>query len=249
MELIKAENLSIKYPNFTVPVIENTNFTIGQNEIFVLVGPSGCGKSTILQALAGFIQVNGILTMNGKKITSPDWQRGVVFQNSSLYPWFTVGENIAFGLKARKFSQDKINQRVNYLLDLIELSNQKNTKIFELSGGMKQRVAIARVLANKSPLLLMDEPFGALDAFTRSKMQQLILNVWEREKTSIFMITHDLNEAIRCGNRIAIMNARDKKIVQIRDNPFQNINPAELDNFELEKKIDRYRKSILEVIN
>lgn len=249
MELVKAENLSIKYPNATTPVIENTNFTIDQNEIFVLVGPSGCGKSTILQALAGFIQADGILTMNGQKITSPDWQRGVVFQNSSLYPWFTVKENVAFGLKARKFSQDKIDQRVAYLLDLIGLSDQSNTKTFELSGGMRQRVAIARVLANKSPLLLMDEPFGALDAFTRSRMQQLILNVWQREKTSIFMITHDLNEAIRCGNRIAIMNAHDKKIVEIKDNPFQNTDLEELDDFEIERKVDRYRKSILEIIN
>lgn len=249
MELVKALDLSIKYPHSDEPVIEKTNFTIAQNEIFVLVGPSGCGKSTILQALAGFIKAEGTLTMNGEPITSPDWQRGVVFQNSSLYPWFTVKDNVGFGLKARKFSQTEINQRVAYLLDLIGLSDQSNTKTFELSGGMRQRVAIARVLANKSPLLLMDEPFGALDAFTRAKMQQLILDIWQKENTSIFMITHDLNEAIRCGNRIAIMNAHDKKIVQIKDNPFQNTDLSQLDDFELERKIDVYRKSILEIIN
>ncbi|MFH5811347.1 ABC transporter ATP-binding protein [Companilactobacillus sp. FL22-1] len=249
MELVKALDLSIKYPHSDEPVIEKTNFTIAQNEIFVLVGPSGCGKSTILQALAGFIKAQGTLTMNGEPITSPDWQRGVVFQNSSLYPWFTVKDNVGFGLKARKFSQTEINQRVAYLLDLIGLSDQSNTKTFELSGGMRQRVAIARVLANKSPLLLMDEPFGALDAFTRAKMQQLILDIWQKENTSIFMITHDLNEAIRCGNRIAIMNAHDKKIVQIKDNPFQNTDLSQLDDFELERKIDVYRKSILEIIN
>ena len=249
MELVKALDLSIKYPHSDEPVIEKTNFTIAQNEIFVLVGPSGCGKSTILQALAGFIKAEGTLTMNGEPITSPDWQRGVVFQNSSLYPWFTVKDNVGFGLKARKFTQTEINQRVAYLLDLIGLSDQSNTKTFELSGGMRQRVAIARVLANKSPLLLMDEPFGALDAFTRAKMQQLILDIWQKENTSIFMITHDLNEAIRCGNRIAIMNAHDKKIVQIKDNPFQNTDLSQLDDFELERKIDVYRKSILEIIN
>ena len=249
MELVKALDLSIKYPHADEPVIEKTSFTIAQNEIFVLVGPSGCGKSTILQALAGFIKAEGTLTMNGKPITSPDWQRGVVFQNSSLYPWFTVKDNVGFGLKARKFSQTEIDQRVAYLLDLIGLSDQSNTKTFELSGGMRQRVAIARVLANKSPLLLMDEPFGALDAFTRAKMQQLILDIWQKENTSIFMITHGLNEAIRCGNRIAIMNAHDKKIVQIKDNPFQNTDLSQLDDFELERKIDVYRKSILEIIN
>lgn len=249
MNLVTAKDLSIKYPHADEPVIVDTDFTIAKNEIFVLVGPSGCGKSTILQALAGFIQASGELTMNGEQITSPDWQRGVVFQNSSLYPWFTVKDNVGFGLKARKFSQPEIDQRVSYLLDLIGLSDQSETKTFELSGGMRQRVAIARVLANQSPLLLMDEPFGALDAFTRAKMQQLILDIWQRENTSIFMITHDLNEAIRCGNRIAIMNAHDKKIVEIKDNPFQNTDLEELDDFELERKIDRFRKSILEVIN
>ncbi|KRO00053.1 ABC transporter ATP-binding protein [Companilactobacillus kimchiensis] len=249
MELVRAENLSIKYPNSDETVIKDTNFTIADNEIFVLVGPSGCGKSTILQALAGFIQADGLLTMNNETITGPDWRRGVVFQNSSLYPWFTVKENVGFGLKARKFSSVEIDQRVKYLLDLIGLSNQNNMKTFELSGGMRQRVAIARVLANKSPLLLMDEPFGALDAFTRAKMQKLILDIWQQEKTSIFMITHDLNEAIRCGNKIAIMNAHDKKITKIQDNPFQNINLEELNDFELEKKIDNYRKDILKLIN
>jgi len=247
--LVKAQNLSIKYPNSDEPVIVDTNFEIKDNEIFVLVGPSGCGKSTILQALAGFIQADGVLTMNGQTIDTPDWQRGVVFQNSSLYPWFTVKDNVGFGLKARQFSKADIEKRVAYLLDLIGLSDQGNTKTFELSGGMRQRVAIARVLANKSPLLLMDEPFGALDAFTRAKMQKLILDIWRQEKTSIFMITHDLNEAIRCGNRIAIMNNHDKKIIEIKDNPFQNIDVEELDDFELERKIDKYRKSILELIN
>lgn len=249
MELIQADNLSIKYPNSDVPVIVNTSFNVAENEIFVLVGPSGCGKSTILQAIAGFISSDGVLKMNGETITGPDWQRGVVFQNSSLYPWLTVKDNVGFGLKVRKFPQKKIDSRVRYLLDLIGLSDQSQTKTFELSGGMRQRVAIARVLANNSPLLLMDEPFGALDAFTRAKMQGLILDIWRKEKTSIFMITHDLNEAIRCGNRIAIMNSHDKRIVKIMDNPFQDTDLEEISDFELERKIDGFRKDILKIIN
>ncbi|AUI71220.1 ATP-binding cassette domain-containing protein [Companilactobacillus alimentarius] len=249
MELIKAKNLTIKYPQSNDTVINNANFMINKNEIFVLVGPSGCGKSTILKALAGFIPIDGTLEMNGHRIVGPDWQRGVVFQDSSLYPWFKVKDNVGFGLKARKFSQDEIDRRVSYLLDLIGLSDQSNTKTFELSGGMKQRVAIARVLANKSPLLLMDEPFGALDTFTRTKMQRLILDIWHKEETSIFMITHDLNEAIRCGNRIAIMNSHDKRIIQVINNPFQNINLEEVEDFNLERKIDSFRKNILKIIN
>ncbi|ATO46589.1 hypothetical protein C5L30_001021 [Companilactobacillus farciminis] len=249
MALIKADHLNIKYKKSDESVIVDTNFSIEKNEIFVLVGPSGCGKSTILQALAGFIPASGTLTMNDQPITSPDWQRGVVFQNSSLYPWLKVKDNVGFGLKSRNFTKEQISQRVAYLLDLIGLSDQADAKTFELSGGMRQRVAIARVLANKSPLLLMDEPFGALDAFTRAKMQQLILDIWHKEDTSIFMITHDLNEAIRCGNRIAIMNSHDKRIVEILDNPFQNIDIETLDDFDVERKIDSFRKQILEVIN
>lgn len=247
--LIKANDLSIKYPNTTENVIDKTDFEIRDNEIFVLVGPSGCGKSTILQAVAGFIPADGDLSMSGQKITEPDWNRGVVFQNSSLYPWFTVEKNIGFGLKARGFSPEKIHQRVDYLLDIIGLSEQRKSKTFELSGGMKQRVAIARVLANKSELLLMDEPFGALDAFTRFRMQQLILDIWQKEKTSIFMITHDLNEAIRCGSRIAVMNNHDKKIIQTFSNQFQGIDVENIDDFDIEKKIDKFRSQILNLIN
>ncbi|WP_164507131.1 ABC transporter ATP-binding protein [Companilactobacillus furfuricola] len=247
--LIKANNLSIKYPNTTEKIIDKTNFEIQDNEIFVLVGPSGCGKSTILQAVAGFIPADGELLMDGEKITEPDWNRGVVFQNSSLYPWLTVEKNIGFGLKARGFSKEKIQKRVSYLLDIIGLSEQRNTKTFELSGGMKQRVAIARVLANKSELLLMDEPFGALDAFTRFKMQKLILDIWAKEKTSILMITHDLNEAIRCSNKIAVMNSHDKKIVEIFNNQFQGIDAENIEDFEIEKKVDTFRSQILSLIN
>ncbi len=187
--------------------------------------------------------------MAGDAIAGSNWQRGVVFQNASLYPWLTVADNIGFGLKVRGFSRDAIQKRVTDLLETVGLSGQGEKKTFELSGGMRQRVAIARVLANEPPLMLMDEPFGALDAFTRARMQQLVLDIWKRRDTTVFLITHDLNEAIRCATHIAVMTASSHQITQIVPNPYQGCDPETVADPTLEQQIDTFRRDLLKAID
>ncbi|WP_125768096.1 ABC transporter ATP-binding protein [Lapidilactobacillus wuchangensis] len=247
--LVTATQLSLRYATTADPIVAATDFTIEQQEILALVGPSGCGKSTILKAIAGFIPHTGELQMATREITAPGSDRGVVFQNASLYPWLNVAQNVAFGLRAASQPVAKIDQRVQQLLQLIDLQAQAQRPIFALSGGMRQRVAIARALAPQPPLLLLDEPFGALDAFTRQKMQQLILDIWRREQVSMLLITHDLTEALRCGSRIAVMSKQAHKIVKIYDNPCQGMTADELASPLIEPAAMQLRHEILQVIN
>lgn len=247
--LITANQLSLRYAPTAEPIVTATDFTIEQQEILALVGPSGCGKSTILKAIAGFIPHEGQLQMVNAEIRAPGNERGVVFQNASLYPWLNVAQNIAFGLRAAGRSTAEIDQRVAQLLQLIDLQSQATQPVFALSGGMRQRVAIARALAPQPPLLLLDEPFGALDAFTRQKMQQLILDIWRHEQVSMLLITHDLTEALRCGSRIAVMSKQAHKIVKIYQNPCQGMTVDELASPLIESAATQLRQEILQVIN
>ena len=223
--LITIENMSLEYGesiNSTL-ALKNINLKIKKGEFVCVLGPSGCGKSSLLKTIAGYIKpTSGTVKMQGKEVEGPDWHRGVVFQSPTLYPWMTVNENVDFGPKMRDLPKEKIKEIREYFLDEVDLSGFGDNYTFELSGGMKQRVAIARVLANYPQVVLMDEPFGALDALTRENMQNLIRNIWEENNTTIFFITHDVDEALLLANRVVVMSKQPGEIIKIFNVDFTN---------------------------
>jgi NitT/TauT family transport system ATP-binding protein len=191
-------------------VLQNINLQIHPREFVCLVGASGCGKSTLLNIVAGLIPPSaGQVLVDGQPVTGrPGSDRGMVFQGYTLYPWLTVAQNVAFGLQLRHMSKAEQRERVSYFLDVVGLSRFANSYPKQLSGGMKQRVAIARALANEPAMLLMDEPFGALDAQTKEQMQQFLLKLWEQTHVTVLMITHDVEEAIYLSQRVHVMGSR-----------------------------------------
>ncbi len=197
----------------SMTVLEDINFQILPREFVCMVGASGCGKSTLLSIVAGLAQPSaGQVVVDGRIVTGPGSDRGMVFQNYTLYPWLTVAQNIAFGLQLRQIPRGEQRDRVNHYLNVVGLSKFAKSYPSQLSGGMKQRVAIARALANEPAVLLMDEPFGALDAQTKEQMQQFLLDLWAQTHVTILMITHDVEEAIFLAQRIYIMSARPGRI-------------------------------------
>lgn len=193
----------------SVEALQSTTFEVREGEFVTILGPSGCGKSTILRVVAGLVEPSsGQVLLDGREITGPGPDRGMVFQSYTLFPWLTVQKNIEFGLELRQVHKDTRSATAKHYLDLIGLSGFENAFPVNLSGGMKQRVAIARALANDPEILLMDEPFGALDAQTRTIMQELLLQAWEETKKTILFVTHDVEEAIFLGDTVYIMTAR-----------------------------------------
>ncbi len=207
-KLIEVGSLSKRYGDGE-NVFENVNFDIYKNEFICLIGHSGCGKSTILNALAGLENAtSGSILMNGKEVVKPSLERGVVFQSHALLPWLTVGDNIGFALKAKtpSISTSDLTQKIDFYLNMVGLAKVKDKKPSQLSGGMKQRVGIARAFATQPELLLMDEPFGALDALTRGVIQDELVNIVDETQQTVFMITHDIDEAILLADRIFLMS-------------------------------------------
>lgn len=189
-------------------VLQNINLELSAREFVCLVGASGCGKSTLLNIAAGLIPPTaGQVLVDGRPVAGPGSDRGMVFQNYTLYPWLSVSDNIAFGLKLRGLSRAERRERVSYFLDVVGLTPFARAFPKQLSGGMKQRVAIARALANEPEVLLMDEPFGALDAQTKEQMQLFFLELWEKTHTTVLMITHDVEEAIYLSQRVYVMSS------------------------------------------
>ncbi len=199
-----------------VVALKGINLTINCGEFVAILGPSGCGKSTLLNAIAGFsLPTSGRIVANGVEVTLPGPDRGMVFQEYALFPWMTVAENIAFGLQIRKLPKQEIKEKVDSLLAKLELSDFRHRYPKDLSGGMKQRVAIARVLALDPPMMLMDEPFGALDALTRRTMQDELLRIWMEFRKTIMFVTHGIEESIYLADRVAVMTCRPGTIKQI----------------------------------
>ena len=191
----------------TLSVLKNISLKARDGEFICILGHSGCGKSTLLKLVAGFIPpTSGRICLNGNPITRPGPDRCVVFQEDALFPWLTVEENIAFGLKTFQLNKDQIRQRVERLIDMVDLKLFKDYLPRELSGGMKQRVALARVLVLEPKILLMDEPFAALDAQSREKMQNLLLSLWQVVAHTIIFVTHDVREAITLSDRVMVMD-------------------------------------------
>jgi len=193
----------------SVVALEAIDLAIPHGQFTCLLGPSGCGKSTLLNAVAGFATPSsGTITVDGQNVTGPGPQRGMVFQEYALFPWMTVAQNIRFGLDIKRLPRAESMRRVDELLQLLSLADFRHRYPKDLSGGMRQRVAIARVLALDSPILLMDEPFGALDALTRRNLQDELLRLWTALQKTILFVTHSIEEALYLADRIVVMTYR-----------------------------------------
>ncbi|RZL08672.1 MAG: ABC transporter ATP-binding protein, partial [Rubrivivax sp.] len=206
---LQVEGLAKRYPGTAEAVFEGVNFTIQRGEFVCIIGHSGCGKTTILSALAGLEHASqGHLFMDGREVVSPGLERGVVFQGHALMPWLTVRRNIAFAVRSRwpGWSRAQVDEQVARYVDMVGLSPAIDRKPSQLSGGMKQRVGIARAFAIEPKMLLLDEPFGALDALTRGTIQDELLRICAQTRQTVFMITHDVDEAILLADKILLMS-------------------------------------------
>ncbi|KFA57736.1 ABC transporter ATP-binding protein [Mageeibacillus indolicus 0009-5] len=213
--MLVCDRVSFAYSPTERPILQDISFEIAKRDFVCVLGASGCGKSTLLNILAGYLPVHeGQVMFKGEAITGPGWHRGVVFQQQALYPWLNVFDNIAFGLNMRHCEATTVNVRVAELLELIELTPYAQEYVFNLSGGMRQRVQLARVLANDPELILMDEPLGALDAITRIKIQNLLRKLWWLGDSTFFMITHDIDEALSLATKIIVLAPDPGRIVK-----------------------------------
>lgn len=217
---VKIENVVKKYSTRKGEMIalNGVSLDIKENEFICVVGPSGCGKSTLLNIIAGLHEpTSGRVLVDGKPVEGPGPERGVVFQQYALFPWLTVLKNVEFGLKLKGVTGEQATAEAMKYLKMVQLEQFANSYPKELSGGMKQRVAIARAYAVNPEVLLMDEPFGALDAQTRTQLQSELLETWQTEKKTCFFITHDVDEAIILAQKVIIMSARPGRIKEIVD--------------------------------
>jgi NitT/TauT family transport system ATP-binding protein len=197
----------------TLPVLDVERFTAGEGEFVTVVGPSGCGKSTFLHIVGGFIPADaGLIRVHGRPVAGPGPDRGMMFQEFALFPWRTVAGNVAWGLEVAGMPKAERAAVVRRYLELMDLVDFRDHLPAELSGGMKQRVALARVLAFDPAVLLMDEPFGALDAQTREVMQEELTRLWERTRKTIVFVTHDIEEAVYLGDRVVVLTARPARV-------------------------------------
>ena len=209
--------------------LHDVSLNIAPGEFVCLLGPSGCGKSTLLGALAGhLVPARGTVRVDGDVVDGPHPDRGLVFQQHTLFPWQRVIDNVAFGLKMKGIARAQRQAQAHELLASVGLAGFESRYPSQLSGGMQQRVEIARVLINRPRVLLMDEPFGALDALTRARMQQLLLEVWSRIRTTVVFVTHDIDEALFLADRILVMSARPGRIIEDRTLDFARPRDAEL---------------------
>ncbi len=217
---VRIDNVVKKYSTRKgeMVALNGVSLDIRENEFICVVGPSGCGKSTLLNIIAGLLEpTSGSVSVDGKTVDGPGPERGVVFQQYALFPWLTVLKNVEFGLKLKGITGEQATQEAMKYLKMVDLEQFANSYPKELSGGMKQRVAIARAYAVNPQVLLMDEPFGALDAQTRTQLQTELLETWEKERKTCFFITHDVDEAIILAQKVIIMSARPGRIKEIVD--------------------------------
>lgn len=224
MSGLEIDNISMRFElpgGGAVQALEDVSLSLKQGELMSVLGPSGCGKTTLLNILAGFLApTNGVVRLNGHDVTGPHPERGMVFQKGALFEWMNVRKNVAFGPAMKGMPQKETDEIVDHLLNTVGLHDFKEKAVYELSGGMQQRVALARCLANEPDVILMDEPLGALDALTREKMQGLVLKLWKETGKTIVLITHSVEEALLLGERLVVMAPRPGRIHKEYKLPF-----------------------------
>ena len=209
-----------------VVALESVSLSVQNREFLALLGPSGCGKSTLLYMIGGFLPtVSGSILIDGKPVAGPGPDRGVVFQHFALFPWKSVKANVLYGLERMQLPRSERERRAQAFIDMVGLTGFEDSYPSQLSGGMKQRAAIARTLAFDPQILLMDEPFGSLDAQTRSLMQAELLNIWQRTPKTVIFVTHDVQEAVFLAERVAVMSARPGRIKALIDTKFDKTDP------------------------
>ena len=227
MSGLAIKNISMRFdlPNGgAVQALKDVSLDLKQGELMSVLGPSGCGKTTLLNIVAGFLApTEGEIELNGHKVTGPDAERGMVFQQGALFEWMNVRDNVSFGPRMKGQRASEYSSNVDHLLDITGLGDFKDKAIYELSGGMQQRVALARCLANDPDVILMDEPLGALDALTREKMQSLVLDLWKDTGKTIILITHSVEEALLLGERLLVMAPRPGRIHKEYRLPFADM--------------------------
>ncbi len=226
---IDQVSISLGHGADAFEAVRGLDFSVAPGELICILGPSGCGKSTLLGALAGHLSISaGNLTVDGEPVTGPSPHRGMVFQQHTLFPWKKVRENVAFGPKMRGISKNERLRSAEEILALVGLSGFEGFYPSQLSGGMQQRVEIARVLINQPHVLLMDEPFGALDAQTRSMMHGILLDIWTKIPTTTLFVTHDIDEALFLADRVIVMSARPGRVIEDIRVPFARPRHPEL---------------------
>ncbi|MGF1538257.1 MAG: ABC transporter ATP-binding protein [Elainellaceae cyanobacterium] len=221
--MTELSNIGLTFGNgdSAFEVLRDIDLVLEQGDFVCVLGESGCGKTTLLRILAGYQEPSsGTITVSGKPHKKPNADVGVVFQRPNLFPWLTIAKNVEFGPKMNGVSAHERKQRASHYIDMVGLNKAARLLPHQLSGGMQQRAAIARTLAADPKLVLMDEPFGALDALTRESMQTHLQGIWERTQKTIFFITHDVEEALLLATRIVVLHARPGRIVRCIDNPF-----------------------------
>jgi taurine transport system ATP-binding protein len=247
----KNLNMIFKSPKGeTVHALKDINFKLNKGELLTVLGPSGCGKTTLLNIAAGFIRpTSGQIILGDKEINGPGVDRGMVFQQGALFEWLTVAENVNFGLRMKKEDPIKTAEKVEEWLDIVGLQGFGNTPTYQLSGGMQQRVALARCLINDPEVILMDEPLGALDALTREKMQSLVLKIWKETGKAIVLITHSVEEALLLGERVYVMAPRPGRIHREYKLPFALMGlKKDLREIKNDKEFVSKREEILTMI-
>lgn len=243
---IDQVSISLGHGSDAFEAVHGLDFSVAPRELVCILGPSGCGKSTLLGALAGHLPISrGKLTVDGEAVATPSPERGMVFQQHTLFPWKKVRENVAFGPKMRGIARQERERSADEILALIGLSGFENFYPSQLSGGMQQRVEIARVLINQPHVLLMDEPFSALDALTRSKMHDVLLDIWTRIPTTTLFVTHDIDEALFLADRVIMMSARPGRMIEDIRVPFARPRHPEL---VTEPEFTRLKRHFLELL-
>jgi ABC-type nitrate/sulfonate/bicarbonate transport system ATPase subunit len=234
-----------KVKNEVLPVLEDLTLTIQPGEFLAIVGASGCGKSTLLRLLVGLDRdYQGEIKVGGSVVTGTSLDRGIVFQEHRLFPWLTLEQNVGLGLQNSTWSEDKKKKAIADHIELVGLSGFETAFPHQLSGGMAQRAAIARGLVNQPSILLLDEPFGALDALTRTRLQQELQNIWQRERITMILVTHDVDEAVYLGDRVVVMQPRPGRIKKVF--PVEVAHPRDRSDPVLKGLTEQVRTQILE---
>ncbi|MED3624446.1 ABC transporter ATP-binding protein [Neobacillus thermocopriae] len=229
-KVIELKDVCLQYSINESPVLKNIGLSLYENEFVCVLGPSGCGKSSLLNIIAGFQKpTTGEVSINGVKYSKPTREIGVVFQKHNLFPWMKIKDNVSFGLKMQGVAKKQRESLAEYYINLVQLESVGDLLPHQLSGGMQQRASIARTLAANPKVILMDEPFSALDAITKETMQQHLISLWQKTKKTIFFITHDVNEALILGTRILVMQSNPGRVAIDMKNPLNQSNKIQID--------------------